>query len=78
MELGCIEFGKGHRFIRNRAVIIHISGPQRYLVPMSEDQPKIKTLGEFIDRVSQIRKEWGIVNTGVRMIIAAADICRPI
>ena len=27
---------------------------------MSEDQPKITTLGRFVDRVSQIRKEWGI------------------
>jgi hypothetical protein len=27
---------------------------------MSGDQPKIATLGSFIDRVSQILKEWGI------------------
>ncbi len=27
---------------------------------MSDDQPKIETLGGFVNRVSQIREEWGI------------------
>jgi hypothetical protein len=27
---------------------------------MSEDQPKIETLGDFVNRVSQIRDRWGI------------------
>jgi len=27
---------------------------------MSEDQPKIETLGAFVNRVSEIREEWGI------------------
>jgi hypothetical protein len=27
---------------------------------MSNDQPKIETLGGFVNRVSRIREEWGI------------------
>src|SRR5260370_2376248 len=27
---------------------------------MSDDQPKIETLGGFVNRVSRIREEWGI------------------